>query len=115
MVEFVGKRRLGENGCLEGTTERSDGNRVRSARCGIVRPMCLEGTTPQDKYIKKLIALVPIRAIRGQKISLRTSAWNFRASERRAELVRAMPSAAENLEERQYATGHAPNIHPSLH
>ena len=26
-------------------------------------------------------------------------AWNFRASERRAELVRAMPSAAENLEE----------------
>ena len=27
------------------------------------------------------------------------SAWNFRASERRAELVRAMPSAAENLEE----------------
>ena len=40
-----------------------------------------------------------IREIRGQKISLRTSAWNFRASERRAELVRAMPSAAENLEE----------------
>ena len=34
--------------CLEGTTERSDGNRVRSARCGIVRPMCLEGSTPQD-------------------------------------------------------------------
>ena len=30
---------------------------------------------------------------------MRTSAWNFRASERRAELVRAMPSAAENLEE----------------
>ncbi len=27
------------------------------------------------------------------------SAWNFRASECRAELVRAMPSAAENLEE----------------
>ena len=26
-------------------------------------------------------------------------AWNFRASERRAELVRAMPSAAENLKE----------------
>ena len=25
------------------------------------------------------------------------SAWNFRANERRAELVRAMPSAAENL------------------
>ena len=29
----------------------------------------------------------------------RTSAWNFRASESRAELVRAMPSAAENLKE----------------
>ena len=66
---------------------------------------------------KKLIALVPIRATDpvailihcnhscpfvqfvGNNISLRTSAWNFRASERRAELVRAMPSAAENLEE----------------
>ena len=34
--------------CLEGTTERSDGNRVRSARKGEARPMCLEGTTPQD-------------------------------------------------------------------
>ena len=29
-----------------------------------------------------------------------STAWNFRASERRAELVRAMPSAAENLEEK---------------
>ena len=36
---------------------------------------------------------VPGEAIR------RRCAWNFRASERRAELVRAMPSAAENLEE----------------
>ena len=35
--------------CLEGTTERSDGNRVRSARIGDMRSMCLEGTTPQDK------------------------------------------------------------------
>ena len=35
----------------------------------------------------------------GKKISLRTSAWNFRASECRVELVRAMPSAAEKLEE----------------
>ena len=34
--------------CLEGTTERSDGNRVRSARIGEARTMCLEGTTPQD-------------------------------------------------------------------
>ena len=34
--------------CLEGTTERSDSNRVRSARQGEVRTMCLEGTTPQD-------------------------------------------------------------------
>ena len=34
--------------CLEGTTERSDGNRVRSARKGEARTMCLEGTTPQD-------------------------------------------------------------------
>ena len=38
---------LGVKG-LEGTTERSDGNRVRSARIGEVRTMCLEGTTPQD-------------------------------------------------------------------
>ena len=28
--------------CLEGTTERSDGNRVRSARIGEVRTICLE-------------------------------------------------------------------------
>ena len=34
--------------CLEGTTERSDSNRVRSARKGMERTMCLEGTTPQD-------------------------------------------------------------------
>ena len=34
--------------CLEGTTERSDSNRVRSARIGEARTMCLEGTTPQD-------------------------------------------------------------------
>ena len=34
--------------CLEGTTERSDGNRVRSARIGEARTMCLEGTTPKD-------------------------------------------------------------------
>ena len=33
---------LGEDECLEGTTERSDGNRVRSARIGEVRTMCLE-------------------------------------------------------------------------
>ena len=39
---------LGEDECLEGTTERSDGNRVRSARIGEPRTMCLEGTTPQD-------------------------------------------------------------------
>ncbi len=37
--------------CLEGTTERSDGNRVRSARNNAVRTMCLEGTTPQDMYL----------------------------------------------------------------
>ena len=36
--------------CLEGTTERSDSNRVRSARIGEARTMCLEGTTPQDVY-----------------------------------------------------------------
>ena len=32
--------------CLEGTTERSDGNRVRSARKVTLPAMCLEGTTP---------------------------------------------------------------------
>ena len=43
---------LGEDECLEGTTERSDGNRVRCARIGEVRTMCLEGTTPQDLHYK---------------------------------------------------------------
>ena len=32
--------------CLEGTTERSDGNRGRSPRIVNARTMCLEGTTP---------------------------------------------------------------------
>ena len=41
---FVFMQRL----CLEGTTERSDSNRVRSARIDGTRTMCLEGTTPQD-------------------------------------------------------------------
>ena len=39
---------LGEDECLEGTTERSDGNRGRSPRIVVTEPMCLEGTTPQD-------------------------------------------------------------------
>ena len=43
---------LGEDECLEGTTERSDGNRVRSARIGEARTRCLEGTTPQDLHYK---------------------------------------------------------------
>ena len=41
--------------CLEGTTERSDGNRVRSARIGEPRTMCLEGTTPQDMPLLALV------------------------------------------------------------
>ena len=32
--------------CLEGTTERSDGNRGRSPRIVNARTRCLEGTTP---------------------------------------------------------------------
>ena len=38
--------------CLEGTTERSDGNRGRSPRIDEARTMCLEGTTPQDMQFK---------------------------------------------------------------
>ena len=49
---------LGEDECLEGTTERSDSNRVRSARQGEVRMTCLEGTTPQDLPLCSLIAFV---------------------------------------------------------
>ena len=67
--------------CLEGTTERSDGNRVRSARIGEARPTCLEGTTPQDMpQSSALIALVrfvrPNRSPLNAKheISLRFSA-----------------------------------------
>ena len=36
--------------CLEGTTERSDGNQARSVRWDDANPMCLEGTTSQDMY-----------------------------------------------------------------
>ena len=37
--------------CLEGTTERSDSNRARSARKGVGGTMCLEGTTPKDMHL----------------------------------------------------------------
>ena len=37
--------------CLEGTTERSDGNRGRSPRIDAPMTMCLEGTTPKDMYL----------------------------------------------------------------
>ena len=47
-VQFVGKKISLRTICLEGTTERSDGNRVRSARIGEPKTMCLAGTTPQD-------------------------------------------------------------------
>ena len=36
-----------------GSTERSDGNRVRSARICVASTMCLEGTTPQDLPLNK--------------------------------------------------------------
>ena len=38
--------------CLEGSTERSDGNRGRSPRISAKCTMCLEGTTPQDLHYK---------------------------------------------------------------
>ena len=40
--------------CLEGTTERSDSNRVRSARIDVACTMCLEGTTPEDMQTNPL-------------------------------------------------------------
>ena len=45
------------NACLEGTTERSNGNRVRSARREDTHSMCLEGTTPKDMYGYTPVAL----------------------------------------------------------
>ena len=42
------------------------------------------------------VAIVTGDEVLGQ-VRRRRCAWNFRASERRAELVRAMPSAAENV------------------
>ena len=47
---FVFMQRL----CLEGTTERSDSNRVRSARIDVACTMCLEGTTPEDMQTNPL-------------------------------------------------------------
>ena len=38
--------------CLEGTTERSDGNRARRARGKGMDKICLEGSTPKDKGAK---------------------------------------------------------------
>ena len=86
-VQFVGKTISLRAICLEGSTERSDGNRVRSARICEVRTMCLEfsckraqsrtcsgyaecsrksrrsGSTPQDMpQASPLLALVQIRA-----------------------------------------------------
>ena len=37
--------------CLEGTTERSDGNRGRSPRIDAPMTMCLAGTTPKDMHL----------------------------------------------------------------
>ena len=36
--------------CLEGSTERSDGNRVRSARKQLLIKFCLEGSTPVEMF-----------------------------------------------------------------
>ena len=70
---------LGEDECLEGTTERSDGNRVRSARIGEARTMCLEGTTPQDRAkatgvlpSRQFMAMTYIRGLRPRLPSLRS-------------------------------------------
>ena len=52
-VQFVGKNISLRTICLEGSTERSDGNRVRSARICVASTMCLEGTTPQDLPLNK--------------------------------------------------------------
>ena len=48
LVQFVGKNISLRAICLEGSTERSDGNRGRSPRIVVTESMCLEGTTPQD-------------------------------------------------------------------
>ena len=63
-VQFVGNNISLRAICLEGSTERSDGNRGRSPRISTTRTTCLEGTTPQDlpQSSIPLIALVPIRA-----------------------------------------------------
>ena len=52
-VQFVGKNISLRTICLEGSTVRSDGNRVRSARICVASTMCLEGTTPQDLPLNK--------------------------------------------------------------
>ena len=52
-VQFVGNNISLRTICLEGSTERSDGNRVRSARICVASTMCLEGTTPQDLPLNK--------------------------------------------------------------
>ena len=44
-----------QRSCLEDTTERSDSNRVRSARMVNARMRCLEGTTPVAMLIVQVL------------------------------------------------------------
>ena len=70
--------------CLEGTTERSDSNRVRSARIGEARTMCLEGTTPQDVLLKLFHRRTAFQAEPVQQSPPRTSSPVIVASLRTA-------------------------------
>ena len=59
--------------CLEGTTERSDGNRVRSARISTKRTMCLEGSTPVALLIVQVLWRSAFQAPRSRIDYPRTS------------------------------------------
>ena len=59
--------------CLEGTTERSDSNRVRSARISAKRTICLEGSTPVAMLIVQVLWRSAFQAPRSRIDYPRTS------------------------------------------
>ena len=60
---------MSNSGCLEGTTERSDDNRVRSARKRLLREFCLEGSTPEELYIEPVLWRSAFQAHRPHLVS----------------------------------------------
>ena len=90
--------------CLEGSTERSDGNRVRSARIGEARTICLEFSCKRAQ--SRTCSGYAERSRKSRRSgSTERSDGNRGRSPREEAIALILPG-------RQYATGPASIIHP---